>query len=96
MQIVQIENVLCAVPIVSLNRHDFLRYIFASLRCAETEDIGCSRIRLVVFADCTHPTPSGGVESREFSFLIHSRNEANIIDEGVGIIWRGAATETLN
>jgi len=86
LQTVRVEDVLNTVPIVPLDQHNLLRYVFTLFDCAETEDICCSRIRLLAPMCYTHPTPSGDIKPGEFSFLIHDCDEANIIGEDVDIV----------
>jgi len=86
LQTVWIENVLHTVAIVSLDQHNFLRHVPTLLHCAETEDIGCSGISLLVSMGYTHSAPSGDIESGESPFLIYNCDEANIISEDVDII----------
>ena len=89
LQTVAIENVLCAVTVVSLDQHDLLRHVFTLLHCAETEDISSSGICLLVCMGYTHSTSSSDVESSESAILIQDRNEADIVGEDVDIVRRG-------
>jgi len=86
LQTIGMENVLHTVTIIPLDQHDFLRHVFTLLHCAETEDVCRSGICLLVCMRYTHSTSSSDIESGESTFLIHNRNEADIIGKDVDVV----------
>ena len=88
LEAIMIGNVLCTVPVVSLDQHDFLRYVFSLLHCAETEDIGGSGVRLLVCVGYAHSTSSSHVEPGEFTVLTQDCDETDIVGEDVDVIRR--------
>lgn len=84
-------NVLLAVTVIPLDKHDLFGDGAALVRCKEADDCASARIRLLVTVCDAHTTADRDIEAGQLSVLVHDRDESDIVREDVDVVhWRNS------
>ena len=69
------DNLLNAIPVVSLCQHDLFCYEWSLLDSAETNDIRETRVRLFITVGHTHTATDCDIEALQFTIRIDNRDK---------------------
>jgi hypothetical protein len=73
---------------VSLHQHNLLRDVLALLWSAEADDVGGSRVGLLVAVRDTHSTTDRNIEASETTIAVDNGNEADVVGKDIDVIGR--------
>ena len=80
---------LCAVAIISLDKHNLLRDLKTLRRCTEPENRAETRVCFLVTMSNAHTTTRSDIESLKATVFADDSDETNIVREDIHIVcWR--------
>lgn len=82
------EDLLSAIPVVSLRQHDLLCNKFALFHCTEANDISDTRICVLASMRNTHSSPDSNVEAGQIPVAVYDGNKSEVVGKDIDIVGR--------